>query len=64
MEKFLIDTKGKTILVVGHSNTIPMFVNKLLKNNKYQQIDHDNYGNLYIVEIIESTITDKLLYLK
>ena len=29
-ESFQYNTKGKTILVVGHSNTTPMFVNKIL----------------------------------
>ncbi|MCK5028069.1 MAG: histidine phosphatase family protein [Bacteroidales bacterium] len=62
-EKFLSETKGKTVLVVGHSNTTPAFVNKLIGTEKYKLIDHDKYGNLYIVEITEGTVTNKLLYI-
>jgi broad specificity phosphatase PhoE len=36
-------TKGKTVLVVGHSNTTPEFVNKILGKKEYQNMDdHDN----------------------
>ncbi len=62
--KFLSETKGKTILVVGHSNTTPDFVNKLIGEEKYKLIDHDNFGNLYIVEITEGSVTDKLLHIE
>jgi 2,3-bisphosphoglycerate-dependent phosphoglycerate mutase len=63
-EKFLSETKGKTVLVVGHSNTAPAFVNELIGTEKYKLIDHDKYGNLYIVEITEGSITNKLLFLE
>jgi phosphohistidine phosphatase SixA len=64
IEKFLLETIGETILIVGHSNTIPAFVNKIIEKNKYQTIEEETYGNLYIVEITNNTITDKLLYLE
>ncbi len=59
--KFLSDTKGKTVLVVGHSNTTLEFVNKLIGTEKYKLIDHHAYGNLYIIEITEDNVIDKLL---
>ncbi|MBU8891726.1 MAG: histidine phosphatase family protein [Bacteroidales bacterium] len=62
--KFLSDTKGKTVLIVGHSNTTPVFVNKLIGAEKYKLIDHNTFGNLYIVEITKSNITDKLLLIE
>tara|TARA_R110000868_G_scaffold194178_3_gene439516 strand:- start:13784 stop:14311 length:528 start_codon:yes stop_codon:yes gene_type:complete len=58
---FLNNTRGKTILVVGHSNTIPNFVNKILENDTYNQIDDDNNGNLYIVTINGNDISSSLL---
>lgn len=61
VEKFLKETKGKNVLIVGHSNSTPSFVNSILKKNKYKQIDHNNNGNLYIVSIKGNTITDNLL---
>jgi broad specificity phosphatase PhoE len=51
-ESFQYNTKGKNVLIVGHSNTTPAFVNKILGINKYKQIDDNNNGNLYIVKVI------------
>ena len=48
---FQQETKGKTVLVVGHSNTTPAFVNKILAEEKYKDIDDNNNANLYIVTI-------------
>lgn len=54
-------TQGKTILVVGHSNTIPDFVNAVIGHKKYDEMDDANNGNLYIVTITENILTDFLL---
>jgi 2,3-bisphosphoglycerate-dependent phosphoglycerate mutase len=44
-------TKGKSVLIVGHSNTTPVFTNKILEGNMYEDMnDHDN-ASLYIVTI-------------
>ena len=51
---FQNQTKGKTILVVGHSNTTNVFANKVIGFDKYQGIKDNNNSNLYIV-----TLTDK-----
>lgn len=62
IKTFLNSTKGKTILVVGHSNTTPTFVNSILGTKKYQNIDETNNANLYIVTISSSgDIIDTLL---
>ena len=62
IKMFLEDTKGKTVLVVGHSNTTPMFVNSIIGEDKYQQIEDTNNGNLYIVTISGSgEISDTLI---
>ena len=58
---FLESTKGKTVLIVGHSNTIPQFVNSLLGKKKYDDIDDSNNGNLYIVTISGSRETSDIL---
>ena len=50
-DEFIKNTKGKTVLVVGHSNTTPMFVNAVIGNEKYESIDDSNNANLYIVTI-------------
>ena len=53
-EEFANNTKGKTVLVVGHSNTTPAFVNAVLGTKKYGDIDDKNNANLYIVTISSS----------
>ncbi len=52
MKGFFEDTAGKTILVVGHSNTTPNYVNIILGEEKYPQIDDEDNGHLYIVTIL------------
>ncbi|NNK83858.1 MAG: histidine phosphatase family protein [Flavobacteriaceae bacterium] len=62
VKSFILDTKGKTVLVVGHSNTTPMFVNAVIGEDKYKQINDTNNGNLYIVTISKSgDISDILI---
>jgi 2,3-bisphosphoglycerate-dependent phosphoglycerate mutase len=63
MTKFLKNTSGKTVLIVGHSNTTPAFANKLLRKENFESIDDTNNGNLYIVTITGETRTVQLLTL-
>ncbi|MBJ2175584.1 histidine phosphatase family protein [Aureibaculum sp. A20] len=56
VEQFLKDTKGKAILIVGHSNTIPGFANKLIGDGEYLNIDETDNDNLYLVTIEGDTI--------
>ena len=48
---FQVNTKGKTVLVVGHSNTTPVFANKILGEKKYENMDDNDNSSLYIVTI-------------
>ncbi len=61
VEQFKTDNLNKKVLVVGHSNTTPEFVNKLIGSVKYAQIDDHQNGNLYIVEVVNDIATDMLL---
>jgi 2,3-bisphosphoglycerate-dependent phosphoglycerate mutase len=58
---FINENKGKTVLIVGHSNTTPLFVNAILGSKKYEDIDDNTNGNLYIVTIIDEKIIDQVL---
>jgi len=62
-ENFKSKTSGEKVLVVGHSNTIPFFVNGLIDKEVYQQIDDLNNANLYKVTICNDNITHSLLYI-
>lgn len=61
IELFKKEHLGKQVLIVGHSNTTPDFVNKLLSEEKYEAMDDDNNASLYIVRIIDGKATDILL---
>jgi len=43
--------KGKTVLVVGHSNTTPAMANLLSDSDRYPRFSELDYTNLYIVTI-------------
>lgn len=59
---FKIANAGNTVLIVGHSNTTPSFVNALIGKDKYAQMDDSNNSGLYIVTISASgEISDALL---
>jgi 2,3-bisphosphoglycerate-dependent phosphoglycerate mutase len=60
-QKFKTDNLGKTVLVVGHSNTIPDFVNKLINQDVYSNIEDKTFGNLYIVTLNGDIINHLLL---
>ena len=42
---------GKTVVVAGHSNTIPALVNKLIGQQKYEDLADTEYGKIFIVRI-------------
>lgn len=51
--EFLRETNGKTVLIVGHQNSLPDLINKILGEEKYPNIPADEYGYLYTIEIGE-----------
>ena len=61
LKHFLKDTRGKTVFVVGHSNTIPDLVNSLIDKKKYNSIEDTNNSNLYIVIKQYEYIVDQIL---
>ena len=62
MASFIKETKGKSVLIVGHSNTIPSFTNKIIGKGTYLNMDDDDNDNLYLVTIkgnkIEHVVID------
>ena len=53
--------EGQTILIVGHSNTIPALVNQLIGSKRYPDIEETAFGNLYIVTINGDVVNHQLL---
>ncbi len=59
--QFKSDNLGKNVLVVGHSNTTPDFVNKMIGEEKYAPMDDYDNGSLFIVQLVGEQATDQRL---
>ena len=51
MEEIVKEHKGKIILVVGHSNTLPALIGNMGASKKVPPIAEDEYDNIYVVSI-------------
>ena len=61
---FIKQNIGKTVVVVGHSNTTPGFANGLIGENKYADLSEDQYDHVFVVDIVEGNASSKVLLLK
>jgi len=57
VEQFKADNLEKNVLIVGHSNTTPNFVNKMIGEDKYYAMDDYDNGSLFIVQILGDKTT-------
>lgn len=53
--------RGKTLVIAGHSNTVPPMVNSLIGKNEYPLMDDSDYGKIWILvfkgeELIDRTV--------
>ena len=51
MERIVKEHKGKIILVVGHSNTVPALIGNMGASKKVPEIAENEYDNIYIISI-------------
>lgn len=51
LERILKEHKGKIILVVAHSNTVPVLIANLGASKKVPPIHEDEFDNIYIISI-------------
>ena len=61
-KEFIEFNKGKTVLVVGHSNTIPSFANKILEKDIYNNIEDSNNSNMYFINKCDGEVSFHALY--
>ena len=59
LKKIVTDNPGKEIVVIGHSNTIPGYVNAALGKQEYHEIDESEFGTVYEVVIENGKATAK-----
>ncbi len=60
-DEFKKKTRGKSVLIVGHSNTTPAFVNAILQRQRYRAIPEHTNDHLYIVTVNGENIEAVLL---
>lgn len=49
IDRMITENEGKTVLVCGHSNTIPAIANYLTGTDNYKDFDEHDYGNLMVI---------------
>lgn len=63
IDSMITKHKGGTIVVAGHSNTIPWFANKLLGVEKYRPLEDGDYDNVWVINVLEKGKSAKLVWL-
>ncbi|HRI80060.1 MAG TPA: phosphoglycerate mutase family protein [Cyclobacteriaceae bacterium] len=63
IEQMLKKFPGGTIVVCGHSNTIPWTANYLTGKESFKNFDDSEYGNVLIVEVMDKE-KGKVLWLE
>jgi 2,3-bisphosphoglycerate-dependent phosphoglycerate mutase len=51
MDEIVREHKGKIVLVVGHSNTVPALIFNMGASKKVPEIHENEYDNMYVVSI-------------
>lgn len=64
VDNILKQHAGETIVMAGHSNTIPQVVNYLLGEEKYRVMEDGDYGNIIVVSVITKGKNAKVVWLK
>ncbi|MCF6287858.1 MAG: winged helix-turn-helix domain-containing protein [Proteobacteria bacterium] len=59
--KFVQEIQGQKVLIIGHSNTIPDMVNRLIDETKYPPMSHKNYNLMYLITINKNGDTSSSL---
>jgi broad specificity phosphatase PhoE len=63
IDQLLQKFTGGTVVVVGHSNTVPGLANYLTGKTDYQNFDDSDYDNLLIVSVVEKGKHAKVVWL-
>jgi broad specificity phosphatase PhoE len=62
IEQFKADNLGRNVLVIDHSNTTPDLVNQMIGEEKYSEMDDDDNGSLFIVQLVNDKVTSQRLH--
>jgi broad specificity phosphatase PhoE len=51
LEELVTKNKGGTVVICGHSNTVPGLANLLLGSSQFSNYDESDYGNLLVISV-------------
>lgn len=61
-ESLLENEIGKTVVIAGHSNTVPFLVNCLIKSEVYSQLPESEFGKIWILIFQDGKLVDCSVY--
>jgi 2,3-bisphosphoglycerate-dependent phosphoglycerate mutase len=53
LQKIANENPGGTVLIAGHSNTVPQIANALLGKNQFQNFPDSEYGTILVLSVLE-----------
>jgi broad specificity phosphatase PhoE len=57
VDELIAKNLGKTVFVVGHSNTVPQLANQFLGKEEFQNFADTDYGNIIVISVVEKAKT-------
>ncbi len=49
IQSLVLSQKGKTLVFVGHSNTVPLMLNQLTQSTQYKDLAESEFDNIWIL---------------
>ncbi|HEY0652542.1 MAG TPA: phosphoglycerate mutase family protein [Chryseosolibacter sp.] len=53
LEKIAAENRGGTVVIAGHSNTVPVIANTLLGTSEFQNFPDTEYGIILVISVVE-----------
>lgn len=64
LESLILKHAGGTIVIAGHSNTIPEIANTLIGEKNFEQFADDDYGNVLVISVTSVGKDAKVVWLR
>jgi 2,3-bisphosphoglycerate-dependent phosphoglycerate mutase len=64
LQSLLTKHNGGTVVIAGHSNTIPEIANALIGEKKFEQFADDDYGNILVISVTTIGKNAKITWLR
>jgi broad specificity phosphatase PhoE len=58
IHSLVLSQKGKTLVLVGHSNTVPLILNKLTQSTVYKNLPETEFDNIWLLLLKGTELVD------